>query len=77
MDPDIWKWEMLGWHVIQVVVYVLLGLGLFAVSYLIIEKVTPWDFGEELRQNKNTALAIVLGAVFIGIALILAAAIRG
>ena len=72
-----WEWENLFWHVAQVVVYVILGLGLFGVAYLIIDKATPFSLGKELLEKHNLAVAIVLGAVFLGIAVILAAAIRG
>ncbi len=72
-----WDWNTLLWSIVQVLIYVFLGLAIFAVAYLILDKATPFSFGQELRENKNTAMAIVLGSVFIGIALILAAAIRG
>lgn len=72
-----WNWGLFGWHVFQVIVYVILGLALFAAAYLIIDKVTPFSLGQELLEKKNTAVAIALAAVFIGIALILAAAIQG
>ena len=77
MPPEMWDWGLLFWHVAQVVVYVILGLGLFGVAYLIIDKATPFSLGKELLEKNNVAVAIVLGAVFLGIAVILAAAIRG
>jgi uncharacterized membrane protein YjfL (UPF0719 family) len=72
-----WDWNVLLWHLAQVVIYVLVGLALFGVSYLIIAKVTPFSLRKELEEDQNTALGVLLGAVFIGIAIILAAAIRG
>lgn len=75
MEP--WDWSLLFWHVTQVIIYVVLGLGLFGVAYLVVDKVTPFSLRKELQDDQNTALAIVLGSVFIGIAIILAAAIRG
>ena len=72
-----WDWQRLAWDLMQVVIYTLAGLVLFGIAYLIIDKVTPFSLGKELLQDKNVAMGIVLGSVFIGIALILAAAIRG
>lgn len=72
-----WDWGAFGWNVFMVVVYVLLGLALFAIAFLIIDKVTPFSLRKELEEDQNTALAIVLGSVFLGIAIILAAAIHG
>jgi putative membrane protein len=71
-----WDWNTLLWHVVQVVVYVLLGLGLFGAAFLLIKKVTPFSIRKELEDDQNTALAIVIGSVFLGIAVILAAAIK-
>jgi hypothetical protein len=76
-DPALWNWNHLLWNVTRVLIYVLLGLAIFAVAYLIIDKMTPFSFGRELLENRNVAVAIVLAGVFIGIALILAAAIQG
>ena len=72
-----WDWGMLLWHVAMVVIYVILGLGLFAVAYLIIDKATPFSLHKVLIEDKNVAVAVVLGAVFLGIAVILGSAIRG
>jgi uncharacterized membrane protein YjfL (UPF0719 family) len=75
--PTPWDWSLLLWHVSLVVIYVILGLGLFAVAYLVIDKVTTFSLHRVLIEEKNVAVAVVLGAVFLGIALILGAAIRG
>ncbi|MFO0845721.1 MAG: DUF350 domain-containing protein [Gemmataceae bacterium] len=72
----LWDWSLLSWHVFQVIVYVVLGLGLFGLAFLVIQKFTPFSLRKELEDDQNTALAIVIGSVFLGIALILAAAIK-
>lgn len=72
-----WEWELLLWHVIQVVIYVALGLGLFALAFLVVQKVVPFSIRKEIEEDQNVALGVVLGSVFLGIAIILAAAIRG
>ncbi|MFO0877059.1 MAG: DUF350 domain-containing protein [Gemmataceae bacterium] len=71
-----WDWNMLLWHVAQVIIYVLIGLGLFGAAFLFIKKVTPFSIRKELEDDQNIALAVVIGAVFIGIAIILGSAIR-
>ncbi len=72
----VWEWDVLAWNLTQVVIYVIVGLAIFAVTYLIIDKVTPFSLHKELLEDKNQALAILLGAIFISIALVLAAGIR-
>jgi putative membrane protein len=57
--------------------FVFLGLLLFAIAFLIIVKVSPFSIRKEIETDQNTSLAIIIGSVFIGIALIISAAIRG
>jgi putative membrane protein len=58
-------------------VFTLFGLLVFGIAYMIIVKATPFSIRKEIEEDHNTALAIVIGAVIIGIALIIAAAIQG
>ncbi|HEY1958267.1 MAG TPA: DUF350 domain-containing protein [Polyangiaceae bacterium] len=58
-------------------IFVLLGLVLFAIAFLVIVKVTPFSIRKEIETDQNTSLAIIIGSVFIGIALIISAAIHG
>ncbi len=57
-------------------VYSLLGVLAFWVCFLIIDKVTPYDLWGEIVEKKNVALALVVGAMCLGIAIIVAAAIH-
>ncbi|OGA05062.1 MAG: hypothetical protein A3I00_07870 [Betaproteobacteria bacterium RIFCSPLOWO2_02_FULL_64_12] len=56
--------------------YSLMGVVLFWLSFLVIDKITPYDLWRELVQERNVALAIVVGAMCLGIAVIVAAAIH-
>lgn len=58
-------------------VFALLGLVVFAVTFKIIERATPFSIRKEIEDDQNVALAIVIGSVFIGTALIISAAIHG
>ena len=57
-------------------IYSLLGVVLFWVSFLIIDKLTPLDLWGEIARENNVALAIVVGAMCLGIAIIVASAIH-
>ena len=59
------------------VVFVVLGLIVFALAFLIIAKASPFSVRKELEDDQNIALAIVIAAVILGSALIIAAAIHG
>lgn len=58
-------------------VFVLVGLVLFGVAVIIMNKVAPFSIRKEIEDDQNTALAIVMGSVIIGIAMIVSAAIHG
>ncbi len=57
-------------------IYSLLGIAVFWVSFIIIDKITPYDLWGEIVEKKNVALSIVVGAMCLGIAIIVAAAIH-
>ena len=54
-----------------------LGILLFALAFLIIVKVTPFSLRKEIEEDQNTALAIIIASVIIGISLIVSSAIHG
>lgn len=57
-------------------IYALLGVVIFIVSFIIVDKLTPYDLWKQLVEDKNIALAIVVGAAALGICLIIASAIH-
>jgi len=59
------------------VVYSFLGLVVFCVGFVVIDKLTPYNLWQEIVKDKNIALAIVIGAVSLGLCIIIAAAIHG
>lgn len=63
--------------VVTTVVFVVLGLIVFALAFLIIAKATPFSVRKEIEDDQNIALAIVIGAVILGSAIIIAAAVHG
>ncbi|MEM6292594.1 MAG: DUF350 domain-containing protein [Myxococcota bacterium] len=58
-------------------IYSLIGIGLFGLAFFIIVKVAPFSIRKEIEEDQNTALGIIIGAVIIGIALIISAAVQG
>ena len=62
---------------LSTVIYSVIGLIVFAVSLFIMNKVTPFSIAKEISEDQNTALAIIIGSVFISLAIIIQAAIRG
>ena len=52
------------------VIYTLLGLVLFGASLWIAAKIAPFSIRKEIEEDQNTSLGIMLGAMFIGIAIL-------
>lgn len=63
-------------NVVNAVLYSALGIVIFAVALIVIDKFTPYNLWKEIIQEHNTALAVLLGAMSIGICVIIAAAVH-
>ena len=61
---------------IGTVLYSLIGVVIMFVAFLVIDKLTPYDLWKELCENRNQPIATLAAAIFIGIAIIIAAAIH-
>lgn len=59
------------------ILFALIGVMVFWVCFVIIDKLTPYDLWKEIVEEKNVALAIVVGAMCIAIGLIVSAAVHG
>ncbi|MDM0107537.1 DUF350 domain-containing protein [Variovorax sp. J22R24] len=57
-------------------VYALIGVLVFWVCFLIIDKLTPYDLWQEIVEKQNMALGLVVAAMCLGISVIVAAAIH-
>ncbi|MBA4175856.1 MAG: DUF350 domain-containing protein [Leptothrix sp. (in: Bacteria)] len=57
------------------VLYALVGVAVFWLCFVIVDKLTPYDLWAEIIEKKNMALAIVVGAMCIAIGMIVAAAV--
>ena len=57
-------------------VYALIGVLVFWLCFLIIDKITPYDLWGEIVEKQNVALGLVVAAMSLGICVIVAAAIH-
>lgn len=62
---------------IATLVYTLFGLAVFGGSLWMVTLIAPFSIRKEIEEDQNTALGIMIGAMFVGIALIISAAISG
>ena len=59
------------------VLFALIGVAIFWICFVIVDKLTPYDLWGQIIEEKNVALAIVVGSMSIAIGLIVAAAVHG
>ncbi|MEY2926872.1 MAG: hypothetical protein RL367_1349 [Pseudomonadota bacterium] len=58
-------------------VYAGLGIVIFIISFVLVDMLTPGKLWAEIIEKKNTAVALLAGAVAVGLSIIIAAAIHG
>ena len=59
------------------ILFALIGVFIFWLCFVIIDKLTPYNLWEEIVEKQNLALALVVAAMSLGISNIVAAAIHG
>ncbi len=64
-------------HIAESLIYAGIGIVIFALAYKVAEKLLPFNLTKELSEDDNTAVGVLMGSIMIGLAIIIAAAIRG
>ncbi len=64
-------------YLLNAVIYAVLGIVIFIGTFALVDKLTPYALWKEIVEDKNTALAILIGAMSLGLCIIIAAAIHG
>ena len=59
------------------ILYALIGVLVFWLCFVLIDKITPHDLWREIVEKQNRALGMVVAAMCLGISLIVAAANHG
>lgn len=67
----------LGQHLAAAAVYTLFGVVVFAIAFVVMTKLTPFSVRKEIEEDQNTSLAIIMGSIVVGLAIIIAAAVHG
>ncbi len=63
-------------NLIAATAFAVLGIVILIVAFVIIDKLTPGELWHDLLHNRNTALAILMAGIAIGLSIIIAAAIH-
>lgn len=63
-------------QILSSLVYSLIGIFIFIIALVAIDKLTPYSIHKEIEEDQNIALGIIIGATLIGLAIIISAAIQ-
>ena len=58
------------------ILYAVIGIVIFIVGFIVVDKLTPVDLWKQIVEEKNLALAIVVGCATLGTCIIIASAIH-
>lgn len=64
-------------QILATLIYSGIGMVVFVIGFVILDMLTPGKLWDEIEKKQNNAVAIFAGAVAIGLAIIVAAAIHG
>lgn len=57
--------------------YTFFGVVVFAIAYWVMVKVSPFSIRKEIEDDHNTAVAILMASVILGLAIIIASVLHG
>lgn len=63
-------------NIVAALVFAAIGVVVLALSFVTLDKLTPCDLWKEIVDEKNTALALLVGLIALGVSIIIAAAIH-
>ncbi len=63
-------------NVVGSIVYSVIGLIIFGLGFYVVDKLTPYNLWKEIIEEHNVSLSIVIGAISIGLCIIIASAIH-
>jgi putative membrane protein len=64
-------------YIVNAVVFSFLGVLIFWICFRMMDRLTPYLLWKEIIEEHNIALAIIVGAMSLGLCIIIAAAIHG
>ena len=63
-------------NLLNALIYAILGIVIFVFCFFVLDKMTPYHLWREINEEKNVALAILIGAISLGMCIIIAAAVH-
>lgn len=67
--------QSLLFGICETAVYSIVGIILMGLGFFIVKLFTPFSIKKEIEEDQNTSLGIIIGAIILGISIIVAAVI--
>lgn len=64
-------------HVLDSLLFAGVGIIVLVLSFILIDKLTPYSLWREIIEKRNVSLAIIIAAFILGLAIIISSAIHG
>lgn len=58
--------------IVEALVFSVIGIIIFFIAFFVMERITHFSVQKEIVEKQNLALAIVIGAIVLGISMIIA-----
>ena len=71
------KLDHMGEALLSSAAFAGVGIAVFALAFWLIVKIAPFSIIKEIEHDQNTALAILVASVILGLSLIISSAIAG
>ncbi len=70
-------YSALGFSLLETLAFSLVGVVVFGIAFLLMDKLAPFSLRKEIEEDENKALAMIMSSVVLGIALIIMGALLG
>lgn len=67
---------MTEFPLLNALAFAFLGIAIFVIAFALVDKLTPYALWKEIVEEQNVALAILVGAMSVGMCIIIAAAVH-
>ena len=69
------NWSQILYGILDTAIYSIVGLIIMGIGFLLITVFSPFSIKKEIEDDQNIALGVIIGAVIIGISIIIASVI--
>lgn len=63
-------------NIVNSIVFAFIGIVVLLATFVVVDRLTPYALWREIIDEHNTALAVLIGAIALGVSIIVAAAIH-